>query len=123
MAKYRLIKINELGEELTGGPGKLVPIDVPDLGSPTGYTTKYIQASNLAPPSVDTNIGSDDQTSTDLIRKFILGGGLITDKLSFRNSADTLPIFDIRGDNTAVLPTGYLGVNTPSVGPGFGGHR
>lgn len=44
---YRLIKIWELDEELTGGPGKLLAVDVPDAGSPTGYTTKFIQAENL----------------------------------------------------------------------------
>lgn len=69
---YRLIKIWELTEELTGGPGKLLPIDVPDAGSPTGWTTKYIQAENLKQVqdlrktlAVGNNTGGNDVRVTE----------------------------------------------------------
>lgn len=39
---YRLVKINELPEALTSGPGEYTAIDVPDVASPTGYTTYKI---------------------------------------------------------------------------------
>jgi len=121
---YRLTKIHELkDEELTGGPGKLVAVDVPDDTSPTGYTTKYIQASNLAPTVEDTNIGTDDLTSADLIRKYILAGALATNYFSFRNSADTVDMLKVKGDNTITIPTGYLSVGLDYGGPGYGGHR
>ncbi len=39
---YRTTKIFELPEELSAGPNQYLPIDVPDVGSPTGWTTKRI---------------------------------------------------------------------------------
>jgi len=55
---YRLVKIHELPEELATGPGHYTAIDVPDLDSPTGYTTKRILTSLLVA------IGNQDLETT-----------------------------------------------------------
>ena len=45
---YRLTKIFELPEEATAGASQYIAIDVPDPGSPTGWTTKKILVQNVA---------------------------------------------------------------------------
>jgi hypothetical protein len=45
---YRLIKIHNLPDELSGGNNKFLIIDVPDVTSPTGYRSKRISADTVA---------------------------------------------------------------------------
>jgi hypothetical protein len=47
MSQFRLIKINELEEEISAGANYYLAVDVPDPLSPTGYTTKKIALSVL----------------------------------------------------------------------------
>ncbi len=62
---YRLVKIHELPEELASGSGKYLAIEVVDPGSPTGWTTKRIQADLVAgsiSQDLDTTLGIGSTT-------------------------------------------------------------
>jgi hypothetical protein len=49
---YKYVKIWELEEELSGGTTKYLAIDVPDVTSPTGFTTKKINTETIGNVSI-----------------------------------------------------------------------
>jgi len=75
---------------------------------------------DLVPSS--SNLGSANLTADANERKYILNGALSSNKLTIESSAGT-DVMSIMGNNAVSVPTGYFGVNTTNLGPGFGGYR
>jgi len=108
-------------------------IDLPAAGALTGAevmlveqgsTTSRSTAQAIADLNPEKHLGTDDLTiDQSLATRFLrTGGNLVGDVFSIQTLAGT-KIIDFRGDNTITLPTGFLGIGTTSIGPGFGGHR
>ena len=81
---YRLVKINELPEALTSGPGEYTAIDVPDVLSPTGYTTYKILTTLLQ--------GAISQNLEDTLQ---IGSGTGSNRLQISEAINPLSFLDL----------------------------
>lgn len=82
----------------------------------------FVTVSSLPPGG--GNIGSSDLAVdlADASRKLALSGNSSGEDLSFTTLGGD-DILILKGDESIVIPTGYLGIGTSNVGPSFGGHK
>lgn len=84
-------------------------------------SSSYALSASHAPPG--DNIATSDLTVDSTgTRALKTGGSLVTDSIEIQDP-DGASLLEIRGDNTVSVPSGYFGVGTTNLGPGFGGHR
>ena len=84
-------------------------------------SSSYALSASYSPPG--DNIATSDLTVDSTgTRALKTGGSLATDLIDIQ-APDGSSLLQIRGNNTVSVPSGYFGVGTTNLGPGFGGHR